>query len=293
MTAITRLDSQDNRRKAILSIKDSYSADVKHFVRFLDSRNLDLNLEGLLVYSEHLNGSPAGTKNKRLCAAKNRIRYLFYRSPDALDTAKSFRFEQALHDIKGKKKASRSIDRESLPTMEEIKQLIRKLREHGGDKRNHSARLPLIIEFLAVTGCRVSEMTGIRLADVREKGDYVEIRLLGKGNKERSVAVASCVAKRIRDVFRGEKYLFETGGGKPYRREYVSNQIKKAGRRILGRDMSAHTLRHVFATTALKSGWSPKKIAVQLGHSSTSITLDMYCQDSPTWMDVKRLFETD
>ena len=42
MTAITRLDSQDNRRKAILSIKDSYSADVKHFVRFLDSRNLDL-----------------------------------------------------------------------------------------------------------------------------------------------------------------------------------------------------------------------------------------------------------
>jgi hypothetical protein len=43
----------------------------------------------------------------------------------------------------------------------------------------------------------------------------------------------------------------------------------------------------------LKSGWSPKKIAVQLGHSSTSITLDMYCQDSPTWMDVKRLFETD
>jgi len=283
----------DSRRKAILSIEDSYSPDVKHFVCFLDSRNQDLNLEGLLAYSEYLNGSPAGTKNKRLCAAKNRIRYLFYRSPEALDTAKSFRFEQALHDIKGKKKASRSIDRESLPSFEEIKRLIRELREHGVDKRNHSDRLPLFIEFLAVTGCRVSEVTGINLSDVREKGDYVEIRLLGKGNKERSVAVASCMAKRIHDVFGGKKYLFETGGGRPYRREYVSNQIKMAARRILGRGMSAHTLRHVFATTALKSGWSPKKIAVQLGHSSTSITLDMYCQDSPSWTDLKQLFEMD
>jgi integrase len=293
MTAITQLDDRDSRRKAILSIKDSYSADVKHFVRFLDSRHLDLNLEGLLAYSEYLNGSPAGTKNKRLCAAKNRIRFLFYRSPEALDTAKSFRFEQALHDIKGKKKASRSIDRESLPSTEEIKQLIRELRELGVEKWNNSARLPLFIEFLAVTGCRVSEMTAIRLSDLKDKGAYVEIQLLGKGNKERSVAVASDVVKLIRDVFGGKTYLFETRGGKPYRREYVSNQIQKAGQNILDREMSAHTLRHVFATTALKAGWSPKKIAIQLGHSSTSITLDMYCQDSPSCRDVKQLFEMD
>ena len=177
MTAIVRLDDLGIRRKAILSIEDSYRPDVKHFVRFLDSRDLDLNLEGLLAYSAYLNGSPAGTKNKRLCAAKNRIRYLFYRSSDALDTSKSFRFKQALHDIKGKKKASRSIDRQALPPIEEIKRLIRELRENGEDRRNQSGRLPLFIEFLAVTGCRVSEMTGIRLTDVKEKGDYVEIRL--------------------------------------------------------------------------------------------------------------------
>jgi len=293
MTEITRLDDSDSRRKAILSIEDSYSRDVKHFVRFLDSQNLDLNLEGLLAYSEYLNGSPAGTENKRLCAARNRIRYLFYRSPDALDIAKSFRFEQALHDIKGKKKASRSIDQQSLPSIKEIKQLIRELRENRADRKKHADRLPLFIEFLAVTACRVSEMTGIRLADLREKGDYVEVRLLGKGNKERSVAVSSVVIKQIHAVFGGKKYVFETGGGKPYRREYVSNQIKKASRRVLKREMSAHTLRHVFATTALKAGWSPKKIAVQLGHSSTSITLDMYCQDTPSWRDLQQLFKLD
>lgn len=171
MTAIVRLADLDSRRKAILSIKDSYSPDVKHFISFLDSRNLDLNLEGLLAYSEYLNSSPAGTKNKRLCAAKNRIRYLFYRSPDALDAAKSFRFEQALHDIKGKKKASRSIDRQSLPSIEEIKRLIRDVREYGVDSRTHADRLPLFIEFLVMTGCRVSEMTGIRLTDVKDRGD--------------------------------------------------------------------------------------------------------------------------
>jgi hypothetical protein len=75
MTLITRLDDRDSRRKAVLSIKDSYTAEVKHFVSILDIRNLELNLKGLLAYSEYLNGSPAGTQNRRFCSANNRIRY--------------------------------------------------------------------------------------------------------------------------------------------------------------------------------------------------------------------------
>jgi integrase len=66
--------------------------------------------------------------------------------------------------------------------------------------------------------------------------------------------------------------------------------ITRAGGRILGKRISAHSLRHAFATATIKAGWSAKKVAAQLGHSSTAITLDMYVQDAPSWQDVAELW---
>ena len=86
------------------------------------------------------------------------------------------------------------------------------------------------------------------------------------------------------------RYLFETSGGKPLGRESVSREIARAGRRILGKQISALSLRHAFATAAIKAGWSAKKVAAQLGHSSAAITLDMYVQDAPSWQDVAELW---
>lgn len=290
MTALIQIDSYDSQKKAILKIKDSYTPDIKNFVNFLDSQGLGITLKGLKSYNLFLKSKPAGTRNKRLSAAKNRVRYLYYRSPEALDTAKSYRFEKALKGIKGEKK-SKAIDKEALPGISDIKRLIKDIRENEKDRRTLADRLPLFIELLMFTGARVSELTGIKLTDCKEQGEYFEIRLHGKGSKERRVKVDSGLIQRIQGTFKGQTYLFETSGGKQYYREYISNQIKKAGKRILGKDISAHTLRHIFATEALKAGWSPKKIAIQLGHSSVSTTLDLYCQDSPDYQDIKSLFE--
>jgi integrase len=59
---------------------------------------------------------------------------------------------------------------------------------------------------------------------------------------------------------------------------------------VFSENISAHSLRHAFATAAIKAGWSAKKAASQLGHSSTAITLDMYLEDAPTWQDVAELW---
>jgi integrase len=56
--------------------------------------------------------------------------------------------------------------------------------------------------------------------------------------------------------------------GQAPRRESVSREIARAGQRILGKYISAHSLRHAFATAAIKAGWSAKKVAAQLGNSS-------------------------
>ena len=84
----------------------------------------------------------------------------------------------------------------------------------------------------------------------------------------------------IRSTFHGETYLFQTQGGKPYRTTYVSYEITKAGRRILGRKISAHSMRHSFATLTIRDGASIKAVSKYLGHSSTAITMDMYVHES-------------
>ena len=290
MTALIKIDNRDSKKRAILKIKDSYTPDIRDFVNFLDSQGEDITLSGLKAYNRYLKGKPAGTRNKRLSAAKNRVRFLFYRSPEALDTAKTYRFEEALKKLKGEKK-SKAIDKEALPTISDIKRLMIDIQVNKKDLRTLSVRLPLFIELLMFTGARVSELTGIKLTDCKSQGEYTEIRLHGKGGKERKVKVDTELIQRIQGTFKGQVYLFETSGGKKYYREYISNQIKKAGKRILGKVISAHTLRHIFATEALRGGWSPKKIAIQLGHSSVSTTLDLYCQDSPDYQDIKSLFE--
>src|SRR5690606_16130924 len=117
-----------------------------------------------------------------------------------------------------------------------------------------SARLRLFIRTLYATGCRVSELCGIRLSDCEERGEAVKIRVLGKGRKERFVRIPSDLFKEARAVFGGQEWLFETSGGRPHRRCYVSDSIAALGRRVLDRKISAHVLRHSFATAHVKAG---------------------------------------
>ncbi len=293
MTTLMRLNDSDGNKKAILDIQDSYTVHVRGFIQFLDNKGLDLTIESLVEYRDHLKQKrvKANTLNKRLSACKNRLRYLFYRSNDALDTTKTFIFEQALKSIKGKKN-SKAVDKESLPSPDEIKLLMNDIKFNCQDLRTLSDKLPLWIEFLMCTGARVSEAINIRIdKDLKEKGNYIEVKLDGKGDKERTIKVDPDLISRIHSIFKGRIYLFETGTGRAYHRTYVSNQIKKAGRRVLKTEISAHSLRHIFASTALKKGWSPKKIAEALGHSKTSTTLDMYCHDLPTYSDYRELYD--
>jgi len=107
----------------------------------------------------------------------------------------------------------------------------------------------------------------------------VRLTITGKGNKERKVDIEEALFDAIRSTFQGETYLFQTQGGKPYRPSYISYEIIKAGRRILGRRISAHSMRHGFAILAIREGASIKAVSTYLGHSSTAITLDMYVHE--------------
>jgi len=133
----------------------------------------------------------------------------------------------------------------------------------------------------------VSELAGARLDACRIEGSTVAIRVLGKGNKERHIRIPLELYEDIVREFGGSTYLFETGGGKPYERSYVSDQVAKIGKKVLGRRVSAHKFRHSFVTEKIRK--HPDKIAAvseYVGHSSVAITLEIYNHQTLTDADL-------
>ncbi len=105
------------------------------------------------------------------------------------------------------------------------------------------------------------------------------MRILGKGQKERQVRVRRELVDRVRSCFHGKTFLFERRGGAQYTRQHVSRGIRAAGQVVLKRRISAHTLRHTFATLQIRKTHKVKGVSLYLGHSSTAITQDMYVHE--------------
>ena len=143
-------------------------------------------------------------------------------------------------------------------------------------------RMRLVAETLYVTGARVSEVLTIRREQIKAQGanGTVELRLYGKGGKERTARIPAELYRRILQVFPRGTYLFESSHKKHFRREYISREIARAARRVLGRSVSAHVLRHSRATDLLASTGRIRAVSRLLGHSDEATTLRYYVHDA-------------
>jgi integrase/recombinase XerC len=138
----------------------------------------------------------------------------------------------------------------------------------------------VLLELLYATGIRVSELCGLDLADV-DRGRRV-VRVLGKGNKERSVPYGvpaenalDAWLRRGRGALAGSKsgdaLLLGARGGRlqtTIARRIVGAYAQAAG---LPRT-SPHGLRHSAATHLLEGGADLRAVQELLGHSSLSST---------------------
>jgi integrase/recombinase XerD len=268
---------------ALLAIDDRYSKETELFVQFLKSRNLGLTFEGLRAYYNYLQEEHAGkrykaaTINWKINAAKNRIRYVFEKSGESLYPFRRYQLEKALKEIKLLRINSGAIGKNQVLTGEEIQRLITECQDRT---------ISLMTEFLFTTGVRISEMLGVLLSDLKRINDHYEIRILGKGKKERAVFAGIDLIMRVQEHFQGTKWLFEHSGT-PYSRISVTNRIRLQGTLILGREISAHTLRHSFATEKLQQTGNLKAVSKYLGHASTSTTVDLYVHSEFTWEDLQ------
>ena len=144
-----------------------------------------------------------------------------------------------------------------------------------------SKRDAAMLEILYASGARVSELCGLDLEDI----DYARstIRVLGKGNKERTIPIGN-PAMRALDTWlkngreslvgaKSERAVFLGARGKRIDQRTVRTMVYHALAALEGAEkMGPHALRHSAATHLLEGGADLRTVQEILGHASLATT---------------------
>jgi integrase/recombinase XerD len=158
-----------------------------------------------------------------------------------------------------------------------------------------------MLELLYATGCRASELSQLKLADVRlEEGHAI---CQGKGDKQRVVPLGRRAIEAVEAYVAEERgklterassaapWLLLSGRGRRLSRERIWELIKQYAARIgAPPEISPHTLRHSFATHLLAGGADLRMVQEMLGHASIATTQIYTHVDSTRLKRVHREF---
>ena len=233
----------------------------------------DINAKFLAAFLDHLEGerhNSARSRNIRLAAVRSFLKFAARR-----DLANLAVIEQALAV------PMKRFDRKMVGFLprEQMLAVIDVPTETWIGQRDR-----LLLTLMFNTGARVSEIIGVRVADV-VLGPTSSIRLRGKGRKQRSLPLWKTVARAVRDwlhmnpQLQADAPLLPRRDGKPMTRANVAQRLKLAVRaattkypNLAKMAVSPHIVRHSTAMSLLQSGAEPCDIALWLGHESPSTT---------------------
>ena len=144
-----------------------------------------------------------------------------------------------------------------------------------------SLRDVAMVEMLYATGARVAELCGLDLSDIDY--DRQTIRVLGKGNKERTIPLGNPAIKALkvwlkdgRESLKNEQSanaVFLGARGKRIDQRAVRTVVYEALSAIEGIErMGPHALRHSAATHLLEGGADLRTVQEILGHASLATT---------------------
>lgn len=141
------------------------------------------------------------------------------------------------------------------------------------------ARTLVILELLYGSGLRLSELHGLDVGALEERAG--QVRVLGKGRKERIVPVTESALRALdRYLLRRAEVADRTGGallvnarGGRLSRRSIQASVRRCFEAAAGAGgLSAHALRHSFATHLLEAGADLLAVKELLGHVSLSTT---------------------
>ena len=264
--------------QTIASYRDAFEL----FLRYAEQRTgrapsaltlEDLDAPIVLPFLDHLEtarGNAPRTRNLRLTALRSFLRYASVRDPTALPVA------QRVLAIPTKR-----FDRPILGFLSraEVQCLL-----DAPDRTTWSGqRDAVLFAVLYNTGARVSELTGLRRADVL-LDRAAALHLHGKGRKERVVPLWKSTAAQLRQwlprlhpspstaVFPNRAGAGMSRSGVEHRLRVAVTTASKCCPSLVGRRISPHTLRHTTAMHLLQSGVDITVIALWLGHENPATT---------------------
>lgn len=268
---------------------EAYERDLREFVRFLKGYLADASfrwprVDRLAIRSFlgelDARGLARSTIERKLSSVRSFLRFLHRAGRIGANPARTVRAPRGDRRLPGYLTADQT---------ERLFDLLGERAEGGGflAVRNRG-----LLELIYSSGLRLGEVQALDLPDLEL--ERRQLRVLGKGRKERIVPVGEAavealraylperreILERKRDGDRGDG---ESGGAEPALfisirgRRLSGRQIQRTvGRTLRGvagaEDLSTHALRHSFATHLLDRGADLLAVKELLGHSSLSTT---------------------
>ncbi len=254
-------------RNYSLDTIDGYHSDILEYLLYLEKENRNygkIKYPDIKLYLIYLNSKQnnSATISRKISALRSFYKYLVNQNYVTNNPFLSVKLP------KKEKKLPRFFSYHELEEMFEIPDLSSPLGQ----------RDRLILELLYATGVRVGELVNIKCSDIRGR----EIKILGKGNKERYVEFGD-YADEILKLYLGDGYLKLNKKNSEYLllnknytrltdrgvRLVLDNIINKTS---IHKNISPHMIRHSFATHLLNEGCDLLSVQQLLGHASLSAT---------------------
>lgn len=265
----------NNKGKSLNTAK-AYNRDLNELHIFLVNKyhNPELNkefynsislidLDSFMVYlKKEKNNSPA-SRNRKGIAVREFFKYLKrikYVTEDIAEDLELPKIPQRLHI--------------SL-TLEEAVKIIDVANNKGNKFRSRDT---CILMFFLTTGLRVSELCNIKLDDIQ--GNVLKV--IVKGDKQRKVFLSDSVLKILNEYLEyreankldAQEYLFVSKNGKQLKTSDIDYMVKKYAKKAdINKKISAHKLRHSFASISYNNGKVDiRSLQELLGHKNISTT---------------------
>jgi site-specific recombinase XerD len=270
------------QRKASPHTIKSYRDTFRQFLTFaqrrlhqppsrLDFEQIDAPLvTTFLEELEKQRGLTVRSRNLRLTAIHSFFQYASFELPDHAEQI------QRVLAIPSKRFTRPLVSFLSRPEIDAL--LAAPDRSTWSGRRDHAFILTAV-----QTGLRLSEITGLKREDL-SLGAGANVRVIGKGRKERCVPLAKSTRKVLkawlRESQRGEDHvLFPSVRGKRLSVQgvqYLLNKHRVAASKVCAslkhKRVTVHRLRHTTAMDLLQAGIDRSVIALWLGHESVETT---------------------
>ena len=247
---------------------EAYRTDVKQFLLFGSAelkKSFVPQAEVLRSWVRHLSKSGITEKSihRKVSSVRTYASYLFH--DNVVDSV--IELEVSLPKIKKR-----------IPVYVKEKEIIALLDQLRVEAQDYESWLSCAIVYTFYhTGIRRSELIKLRHSDFNTHTN--ELKVLGKGNKERIVPLSNEIIVLLTDFLKikaqegiESKYIFCNFDEEKLKEKWLYSLINKLLSNTQSNSRSPHVLRHSFATHLLQNGADINAIKELLGHSSLSAT---------------------